>query len=1258
MLCIPTYAKEYSNSVKFTEKAAEIAAYAAVFRVNNTSCLINGLRCAIDEAFPKLAPFEEDGKIYVPVSAVENAFGTKIDAETKKKSGRDFADAEELAKQLNKEYYTDGKLAVISEKKINAETAEELKDATEYKWGSVWLGWEGFVTGIAAHPLDPDLMYVRTDVGGAYRWNAEGQRWIPLTDCIDHEDIWLNCVSGIAVDPSDVNTVYIACGAYSYTTPYDLLKSTDKGKTWKRTNLNKMQLGEGEHRYAGEPIAVDPHNSDRVFCGTYRDGLWYSEDGAETWSKIESIPDISQARAGGTRIVMFDENSEVKDGKTSVVYVGVHGEGVYKSTDGGLSFAKLADSPEIPLRMAISEGELFVSATHRNSSKKVKSGLFIYNGEEWKNISPPWKDEYKSVGGFVVDRTNPDCIIAAGAPYTDNLGYYMRSYDRGKTWENMGFPRGENNIWSNPSAILQDGRDPNKIILPNGAGIHMLENIHAESYYLKYMETGGEELVASKVMSIPDRRAPMYSVGVMDRGFSKAARYDVRPEAQDREVWSEVHSMDFCEENPKFVVRSGNYNGGLCAYSEDYGNTYYAMNWNKKYSCVNIALSPTVKENGYPVTLMSAGDGSKGSLWRSYDLGRTWEQLDADFLAQRTPGQERVTLISDRVDGKTFYYCDNGTFYVSTDCGTTWIKKQQFKYPSRWGESNHYFAAIPGVEGGVWIKTVDGVYETRDKGSTWTIISDIKKPVTFGFGKGRSDTDIPASYLVGEIDGIYGIYISDDLGKNWRRIDGGFNLPCSIYQLAGDRNVYGRVFVATGGRGLFYGQSVEIDDLPPLITLENKSCSDEPGLDYALYETEFTVKGSVDEPAEVRVNSQPVEVSADGDFEYKLDLEYGDNVIYIEAVDKNGNKSDTLYLHERCLPDYVPVQYTTEKNILTRNNKVSIKGKTLPGAAIYCGENVFAANPDGSFEALYNAETEKSTVRVYVKSANGAVSETTEFNVTYDTQIPTIEMEKIPQTEDGLFAILQGKISEPGEVRVNGKNIIVRNDLSFYAFCELTPGENAIKIQARDTAKNVAKPITANIKSLGITKDKSQVTAKYKSDNFSFDGDISEWELNNRCEKLLADSPNNIVDFGLMWDEENLYIGVKVLDDVIFTGNGTSFYEDCIEIYIDGDNNKGTRYDEHDAQLIFVPSDDYDDARRKYKILDDGYSMEIVLPWKDFKVTPKAGDFVGFDIDCSDNDNLYPDKRRTGIIGFKGTMDNWANTKDYSTIALEAKEDK
>src|SRR4051794_36907932 len=76
-----------------------------------------------------------------------------------------------------------------------ANTADSKPLPSErYVWSNVKIGGGGFVTGIVFHPREKNLIYARTDVGGAYRWDAAVQRWIPITDWIDRAN---NNFSGI-----------------------------------------------------------------------------------------------------------------------------------------------------------------------------------------------------------------------------------------------------------------------------------------------------------------------------------------------------------------------------------------------------------------------------------------------------------------------------------------------------------------------------------------------------------------------------------------------------------------------------------------------------------------------------------------------------------------------------------------------------------------------------------------------------------------------------------------------------------------------------------------------------------------------------------------------------------------------------------------------------------------------------------------------------------------------------------------------------
>ena len=56
--------------------------------------------------------------------------------------------------------------------------------STPYQWRNVTVGGGGFAPGIVFSPAERGLAYLRTDMGGAYRWDDAARRWIPLEDAL------------------------------------------------------------------------------------------------------------------------------------------------------------------------------------------------------------------------------------------------------------------------------------------------------------------------------------------------------------------------------------------------------------------------------------------------------------------------------------------------------------------------------------------------------------------------------------------------------------------------------------------------------------------------------------------------------------------------------------------------------------------------------------------------------------------------------------------------------------------------------------------------------------------------------------------------------------------------------------------------------------------------------------------------------------------------------------------------------------------
>src|SRR5881394_4647628 len=134
-----------------------------------------------------------------------------------------------------------------------------------YVWKNVKVGAGGFIPGIVFSRVEKGLAYLRSDMGGCYRWEDVAKRWIPMHDQIGESSYFGG--ESIAPDPVDANVVYIAAGMYRGD-PSAILRSRDKGKTWEIFPVSFRMGGNEDGRGLGERLAVDPNDNAILYFGS------------------------------------------------------------------------------------------------------------------------------------------------------------------------------------------------------------------------------------------------------------------------------------------------------------------------------------------------------------------------------------------------------------------------------------------------------------------------------------------------------------------------------------------------------------------------------------------------------------------------------------------------------------------------------------------------------------------------------------------------------------------------------------------------------------------------------------------------------------------------------------------------------------------------------------------------------------------------------------------------------------------------------
>ena len=197
-------------------------------------------------------------------------------------------------------------------------------------------------------------------------------------------------------------------------------------------------------------VAGDPSDPGTFYFGACAGGVWKTEDGGTYWENV-SDGYFNTASVGAIA---------VSDSEPSVVYAGMgeacirldvtHGDGVYRSNDGGHSWVHLGleDTRHISrVRIHPTNPDIvFVAALGHAFGPNEQRGIFrsTDGGKNWENVL--YKSENAGAGDLSIDPGNPNLLFAgiwqvrrnfwnltSGGP---DSGLW-RSRDGGDTWEDV-----------------------------------------------------------------------------------------------------------------------------------------------------------------------------------------------------------------------------------------------------------------------------------------------------------------------------------------------------------------------------------------------------------------------------------------------------------------------------------------------------------------------------------------------------------------------------------------------------------------------------------------------------------------------------------------------------------------------------------------------------------------------------------------------------------------------------------------------------
>lgn len=684
----------------------------------------------------------------------------------------------------------------------------------------------GRIRCLAVHPTNGDVLYAGAADGGVWKTIDQGQSWRPLTD--DQDSL---SIGALAIDPNAPDTIYAGTGEPLYfqtLSPYawdypgiGVLKSTDGGETW-----NTFGSIQNQFIYR---IAVDPNNSSNILCAGFAvDALanpGAGPGGLCRWNAATSQWDV--VKLGVFTDVLFDP------GNSGIAYAGKYDDGVWKSTDSGVTWSQR--STGLPLA-----GSKRISITISRQQPAVLHARVESTGFVFKTVTGA-----EPVGGLAAWAVLPDPVADLG-PDVDSGGHripinqrYWCSFvaaDPMDTTAEVVYAGGIDLVRRGRDALAQLGwtrvsraYDPPDAGWVTHSDLHDMAFVPGDSSRF-YVATDGGVFLGQFSGAVPPVQWRKVSTGLAVTQFYDLSTSTLTPSmfgggCQDNgtvittsgQSWRHIYGGDgsylaFHSIDPWTIWAVRFAGGAIVQRSKDGGASFHDAQGTGPNRITGGGSAPVVllaMDPSNPATLFAGTD----RIWRTVNgdavpaTSVTWSPRTAAIapITEITVASSSVIYFGT-IDGRLYFSRDGGTAFseITPPVATGWPANRWLSgITIRPGSSPTMFVtfcgfnSVPNVSNHVWKGTFD---PSAGPNGAWTtamasISSNLPNmPVAALVVDPTTPTTL---YVATDV----GVFRSVDEGANWTSFDAG--LPnVSIVDLAVDP-ARGLLRAATHGRSMF-----------------------------------------------------------------------------------------------------------------------------------------------------------------------------------------------------------------------------------------------------------------------------------------------------------------------------------------------------------------------------------------------------------------------------------------------------------------------